>query len=126
MQDKQLYEYAVIRFVPNVEREEFINVGVILFSKQYKYIKVYYKIDVAKINLLAPEADVETLQLNLEAFEKIATGAKDGGPIATLELPERFRWLTSVRSAALQTSRPHSGLSADLDATSAKLFNELV
>lgn len=126
MQDKHLYEYAVIRFVPNVEREEFVNVGVILFSKRNNYIKIRYQINQDKIKLLYPETDFEILQENLEAFNKICCGAKDGGLIASYDVPERFRWLTAVRSASLQTSRPHPGFSADLDATLEKLFRELV
>jgi len=126
MQEQQLYEYAVIRFVPDVAREEFINVGVILFSKRKHYIKIRYQVNKNKIQFLAPETDFEILQANLDAFEKICTGAKDGGPIASLGVPERFRWLTAVRSASLQTSRPHPGFATDLDATLEKLFQELV
>lgn len=126
MQDKHLYEYAVIRFVPNVEREEFVNVGVILFSKRNNYIKIRYQINQDKIKLLYPETDFEILQQNLEAFHKICCGANDGGLIASYDVPERFRWLTAVRSASLQTSRPHPGFSTNLDETVEKLFKELV
>ena len=126
MQEKHLYEYAVIRFVPRVEREEFINVGIILFSKRNHYIKIRYQVNEAKINLLSPEIDLETLHQHLEAFEKIGNGVKDGGRIALLDTPDRFRWLTAVRSASIQTSRPHPGFSANLDVTLEKLFKELV
>lgn len=126
MPDKYLYEYAMIRFVPNVEREEFINVGIILFSKQARYIKIRYQIDETKIKLFEPETDVDMLRENLEAFEKICCGNQNGGPIAAFDIPERFRWLTAVRSAAIQTSRPHPGFAVDLDATLEKLFRELV
>lgn len=126
MQEQHLYEYAVIRYVPHVEREEFINVGVILFSKRKRYLKIRYQLNQDKIQLLAPDTDFEILQSNLEAFDKICTGAKDGGPIAALDTPERFRWLTAVRSASLQTSRPHPGFANDLDITLEKLFKELV
>lgn len=126
MQEKCLYEYAIIRFVPSVEREEFINVGVILFSKRNNYIKVRYKVNDDKIKLFSSETDIETLQQNLAAFEKIANGSKEGGPIAGFDIPERFRWLTAVRSASLQTSRPHPGFAENLDDTLEKLFKELV
>lgn len=126
MQEQHLYEYAVIRYVPHVEREEFINVGVILFSKRQRYLGVRYQLNQDKIQRLAPDTDFEMLQSNLEAFDKICTGAKDGGPIAALDTPERFRWLTAVRSASLQTSRPHPGFANDLDITLEKLFQELV
>jgi hypothetical protein len=126
MQGKHLYEYAVIRFVPKIEREEFLNVGIILFSKQAEYIRMMYKIDENKLNLLSEEIELDLLHSNLDAFEKICTGAKEGGAIARLDIPERFRWLTAVRSSCLQTSRPHPGFSDDLDKTVEYLFTELV
>ena len=105
MQDKHLYEYAVIRIVPKIEREEFINVGLIMFTS---------------------DIDKESLCTNLHVFDKICSGAKDGGPIASLDIPERFRWLTAIRSASIQTSRPHPGFSNDLEQTFERLFQELV
>ena len=126
MQEKYLYEYAVIRVVPRVEREEFLNVGIILFCKRAKFIKMLYAIDQSKMQLFSSELDLEQLQLNMESFQKIAHGAKNGGPIAQFELSERFRWLTALRSSAIQTSRPHPGFSIDLDKTVQRLFQEMV
>lgn len=126
MQEKHLYEYAVIRVLPKVEREEFINVGIILFSKRAKYIKVLYKIDENKLKMFSDDVDIEEIDSILKAFEKISSGSKDGGVIATFDVPERFRWLTAVRSSCIQTSRPHSGFSSDLDQTIQCLFKELV
>ena len=126
MQEKYLYEYAVIRVVPRVEREEFLNVGIILFCKRAKFIKMLYAIDQSKMQLFSSELDLEQLQLNMESFQKIAHGAKNGGPIAQFELSERFRWLTALRSSAIQTSRPHPGFSIDLDKTVQRLFEEMV
>ena len=126
MQGKHLYEYAVIRLVPKVEREEFFNVGIILFSKRAKYIKALYKVDENKLNLFSSELESESLFANLHVFDKICSGTKEGGPIAALDVPERFRWLTAVRSASIQTSRPHPGFSDDLDQTLEILFRELV
>lgn len=126
MQEKHLYEYAVIRVLPKVEREEFINVGIILFSKRAKYIKVLYKIDENKLKMFSDDVDIEEIDSILKAFEKISSGSKVGGVIATFDVPERFRWLTAVRSSCIQTSRPHSGFSSDLDQTIQCLFQELV
>lgn len=126
MQDSHLYEYAVIRVVPRVEREEFLNIGIILFCKRAKFIKVLYHINYAKIQALSSDFDVEQLHCNLTSLQKIAIGAKDGGPIGQMEIPERFRWLTAIRSSAIQTSRPHPGLCQDLDKTIQRLFEELV
>ena len=126
MQDKHLYEYAVIRVVPRVEREEFVNAGVIVFCKRQKFIKMLYTVNEEKIHMLYPETDTDQIRLNLQSFEKIANGAKDGGPIALLDIPERFRWLTAVRSSVIQTSRPHPGFCADMEQLTQKLFNDLV
>lgn len=126
MQDKHLYEYAIIRVVPRVEREEFLNVGVVVFCKKEKYLQVKYKLDGKKLQILSPELDLEQLDKNLESFEKICLGAKDGGPIAQMDIPSRFRWLTAVRSSVIQTSRPHPGLCEDLEKTLIRLFSELV
>ena len=114
MQDKHLYEYAVIRIVPKIEREEFINVGLIMFCKRPKFIKARYHVNEEKLRLFTSD------------FDKICSGAKDGGPIASLDIPERFRWLTAIRSASIQTSRPHPGFSNDLEQTFERLFQELV
>lgn len=126
MQGKHLYEYAVIRMVPKVEREEFFNVGVILFSKKANFIRSLCHIDENKLRLYTSEVDSEQASTHLQVFQKICAGDKDGGPIAMLDVPERFRWLTAVRSSCIQTSRPHAGFSDDLNQTLERLFKELV
>jgi hypothetical protein len=126
MQEKHLYEYAVIRAVPVPEREEFLNVGIILFCKKSNFIEVHTALNEAKLKLFPGELDIEQLRLNLDAFEKIARGIPEAGPIAQLDVPSRFRWLTAVRSSAIQTSRPHPGFSKDLQQTAKRLFEELV
>ncbi|MDR3025802.1 DUF3037 domain-containing protein [Chryseobacterium sp.] len=126
MQEDKIYEYAVIRLVPKVEREEFFNIGLVMFSKREKFIRVEFYLCPDKFKLMHSKLDYEDIIRNLESFQKIANGDKDGGPIALLDIPERFRWLTAVRSAVVQTSRPHPGKSKDLNNTFGKLFEELV
>ena len=126
MPGKHLYEYAVIRVLPRVEREEFFNVGIILFSKKCNYLKAVYYLNEDKLALFSSELDVESLRANLQVFDKICNWHKDGGPIAMMDVPERFRWLTAVRSSSIQTSKPHSGFSKDLEETLQRLFQELV
>lgn len=126
MQEKHLYEYAVIRVMPRVEREEFLNVGIVLFCKKEKFIKMIYTVDMAKLQLFAPDFAPEQLERNLESFQKIGHGAIDGGPIAQFDIPSRFRWLTALRSSAIQTSRPHPGLCDDLEHTINRLFEDMV
>jgi hypothetical protein len=126
MHEKHIYEYAVIRILPTPEREEFLNAGIILFCKKADFIKVHYSLDKVKLALFSKDLDLEQLELNLKSLEKIAMGDSQGGPIAQLDVPSRFRWLTAVRSSAIQTSRPHPGLCNDLEQTAKRLFEELV
>ena len=126
MQPKHLYEYAIVRVVPIVEREEFVNAGVVLFCKRQRYVRMQYQLQEEKILALMPNADLDEIRKNLEAFFKISTGAKDAGPIAQLDPTDRFRWLTAVRSSSIQTSRPHPGICEDLDKAFEKLFSEMV
>ncbi|MCF4101164.1 DUF3037 domain-containing protein [Gillisia sp. M10.2A] len=126
MQEKHLYEYAVIRVLPRVEREEFLNVGIVLFCKRQKFLKVLFQLDEERLKCLCDDFDLEPVRNNLESFEKICAGAKNGGPIAQLDVASRFRWLTAVRSSSIQTSRPHPGLCEDIEVTLQRLFKELV
>ena len=107
MQDKHLFEYAVIRIVPMVEREEFLNVGIILFSKQQKFLQCLYTLDEERLKVFNDTVDVDEVTKHLESFERICNGTKDSGPIGQLDLPCRFRWLTATRSTVLQTSKVH-------------------
>jgi hypothetical protein len=126
MHEQHLYDYAVIRVVPRVELEEFINVCFMLYSKRQKYLRIQYQIPVAKIQSFCSEFDLDQLKINLDSFVAICEGKKEAGPIAQFEKDERFRWLTAVKSSSIQTSRPHSGFSSNLDQTFEKLYSELV
>ena len=126
MHKVKLYEYAVIRLVPRVEREEFFNIGLILFSKKEDYIRLEYHLCTEKFGLMHSGLDYDEIIHHLDTFKQIAAGEKNSGPIALLDVPERFRWLTSVRSSVLQTSRPHPGKTDNLDKTFERLFEELV
>lgn len=119
-----LYEYAVVRYLPVIEREEFVNVGLIMMCKRLKWIKVMLRVDESRVSALFPSCCLDTLCSQLASFEKIASGAP--GVIGDLDPHERFRWLTAVRSASIQTSRPHPGLTPDLETTFSTLFQELV
>ncbi len=126
MQEDKLYEYAIIRLVPKVEREEFFNIGLIMASTKAKYIRVQFYLCPEKFQLMKSDLDFEEITQNLENFRQIAQGNKKAGLIAALEPAERFRWLTAVRSSVIQTSPVHPGKTTDLDATFERLFEELV
>ncbi|MEX6686152.1 DUF3037 domain-containing protein [Danxiaibacter flavus] len=126
MQEKHLFEYAVIRYVPLVEREEFLNVGVILFCKRLQFLQARFNIDEQKIKAFNGDADIAQLKEYLNAFLLIAEGNKNGGPISKLDPPSRFRWLTATRSTIVQTSKTHPGLCGDMEHALDKLFTQLV
>jgi hypothetical protein len=126
MQEKHLFEYAVIRVVPRVEREEFLNIGVILYCARLKYLQLIYTLDTEKLAAFYPKLDIAGLAQHLMAFEAITKGSKDGGPIAQLDLANRFRWLTATRSTILQSSKVHPGLCADPAAALQRLHATLV
>ena len=126
MQEDKLYHYAVIRLVPKIEREEFINIGLILFSKNEQFIRLKYHLCKEKFRLMCTDTEYEDVIRSLETFKQIAEGNHDFGPIPKMDIPERFRWLAAVRSSIIQTSPTHIGKSYNLDETFERLFNELV
>ena len=126
MQDKHLFEYAVIRVVPRVEREEFMNVGVILLCSKQKFLKMVYHIDRERLQAFAKDLDIQALEENLLSFQRIATGGADAGPIGELDAASRFRWLTATRSTVVQTSKVHPGFCGNGDDTILRLYNQLV
>jgi hypothetical protein len=126
MQGRHLFEYAIVRIVPRVEREEFLNVGIILYCKDKKYLDTKFSINKDRIAALCAEVDCDEVEEHLQSFEKIAKGEKDAGPIAALDLPSRFRWLTATRSTIIQTSKVHPGFCESPADTLQKLFTQLV
>jgi len=126
MQDRQLFEYAVIRVVPRVEREEFLNVGVIVYCAKQKFLKSIFVLDEFKLKAFAKDIDVQAVKDNLQAFTRLCAGGRDGGPIGELDLASRFRWLTAMRSTVLQTSRVHPGFCVDAEEKLNSLLAEQV
>ncbi len=123
---KQLFEYAVIRLVPKPEREEFVNVGVILYCKSLKYLGLQYTINTAKLKALCPQDFcIHELTQHLQAFQAISNGTSSS-PISKLNAPSRFRWLTATRSTIVQTSKTHPGLCTNPAETLQKLHEQLV
>ncbi|OAB79853.1 DUF3037 domain-containing protein [Cochleicola gelatinilyticus] len=126
MQDKVTFEYAVIRVVPKVEREEFFNVGVILFSKRKKFLGIKYKIDPKLLAAFSEDLDIQILNENLQAWQQICKGNPFGGAIGKLEISDRFRWLTACRSTIIQSSNVHPGLCSDPEKILEELYNTYV
>ncbi|MCM1110635.1 MAG: DUF3037 domain-containing protein [Clostridium sp.] len=126
MNDDNLYEYAVLRYVPDIERGEFINVGLAMMSKRRRWIRLRYGLDPARLAAIGGELTLEQISRQLDGFRAVAEGASEAGPIAGYPVEERFRWLTAAKSCVLQTSPVHPGLSSDLDATFDRLYARLV
>lgn len=126
MPDKHLFEYAVIRVVPRVEREEFLNVGVIVYCRDLKFLQCLYTLNKAKLDSFCADFDCDEVDKHLKAFEWICAGDPKGGQIAKLDIASRFRWLTATRSTVVQTSKVHPGFSENPLATLEKLHEQLV
>ncbi len=126
MQEKFLFEYAVIRVMPRVEREEFMNVGIILFCAKQKFLKSIFVLDETRMLAFSPKIDLDELKANLCAFERISVAAKGSGPIGQYDQASRFRWLTATRSTVVQCSKVHPGLCTDAEETLLRLHQELV
>jgi Protein of unknown function (DUF3037) len=126
MPEKHLFEYAVIRVMPRVEREEFLNVGVIVYCPAQGFLQTRYELDQERLRAFSAALDSQELEARLLAFKKVCAGGADGGPIGKLPLAGRFRWLTATRSTVVQTSRVHPGLCVDAGETLARLYSQLV
>lgn len=120
------YSYAVVRVVPRVERGEFLNVGVVLFSRELDFLGVRLEIDESRLKNLAADVDLPTVERHLATFRAIADGGSDGGPIAALPKPERFHWLVAPRSTMIQTSPVHVGRAQNAEQALDQLLDEFV
>lgn len=126
MQERLLYEYAIIRVVPRIERGEFINTGVILFCRDAAFLGMKYEINEKKILSLNPDADISKIRELLLAFERVCCGKPGASDISLLKIADRFRWLTAQRSTMIQVSEVHPGMTLDPEKKLEQLFDELV
>jgi hypothetical protein len=126
MQENNLFEYAVIRVVPQVEREEVLNVGVILYCPKLKFLQCLCAVDEKRLCSFSNKIDIDDLKGHLHSYAEICRGGENGGPIAQLDMPSRFRWLTATRSTVVQSSKVHPGLCIDPKDTLEKLYAQLV
>ena len=120
------YDYAIVRVVPHVEREEFVNAGVILYCSSVPYLGARIELDPARLLALAPGVDLEDIERQLALIPLICAGDPLGGPIAELPLAQRFHWLVAPRSTVIETSVVHSGLCEDPEATLEQLVEKVV
>lgn len=119
--DYNLYEYSIVRYVPRIDRGEFINIGVIMMCKRRRWLRCRLKINKSRILAFAPDADLKRLEQQIEIFN-----SKDV-PFPGLPVEETYRWLTAVKSAVIQTSPSHPGLAtSSLEDTLDSLFRDLI
>jgi hypothetical protein len=120
------YDYAVIRVVPRVEREEFVNVGVIVTCQDSDFLAARIEVDESRLLTLDPALDLAIVREHLAAIPAICAGGERAGALGTLSRRERFDWLTAPRSALIQTSAVHSGRCSDAAAILEHLMRVMV
>jgi hypothetical protein len=125
-QSPEAFAYAAVRVVPDIEREEFLNAGLILFCRPARYLVARAALDEAALSALRPDCDVDGMRGQLSLIERIAAGEADAGPISLLDQSERFGWLTAPRSTIVQPGPIHTGTTQDPAATFEHLFHILV
>ena len=126
MPERKAYSYAIFRVVPRVEREEFLNVGAILFCPELRFLDAQVQVDEPRLRTLWPASDLAVVRRHLEAIPLICAGAPEAGAIARLTPKERFHWLTAPRSTGIQCSAVRSGLTEDPAASLAHLLQVCV
>lgn len=126
VRERFVFDYAVVRIVPRVDRGEFVNAGVILFCPTRGFLDSRIELDEARLKMLAPNIDVDVVRSYLDAIPKICAGGGEAGSIGSLPQRARFHWLVAPRSTIIQTSDVHSGVHEDPAAALDGLFEKLV
>ena len=126
MRDQSRYDYAVIRVVPKVEREEFINAGVILSCPERSFLEASIELNEGRLLALDPSVDLDVVRMHLATIPTICRGGADAGPIGQLPQRERFYWLVAPRSTIIQTSPVHTGRCSDPAAALRRLVTKMV
>jgi hypothetical protein len=120
------YDYAVVRVVPRVDRGEFVNAGVIVSCQTRDFLAARIELDAPRLLALDPNADLESIRMNLQSIMRICEGGSQAGPIGALTQRERFHWLVAPRSTIIQTSPVHSGRCGDPREVIEHLLNTMV
>ncbi len=126
MRDPEAYDYAIVRVVPRVEREEFVNVGVIVSCPKLNFLEARFAIDEARLRALDPNIDIETIRAHTDSIRAICAGGERAGPFARLSQRERFHWIVAPRSTIIQTSAVHTGKCDDPNTLVEHLLEKMV
>ena len=120
------FDYAILRVVPRVDREEFINAGIVVFCLEKRYLEARVLLNPDRLKALWPEVDVDLVRAHLDAIPRICAGDPAAGPIAKLSLRERFHWLTAPRSTVIQPSPVHTGVCDSADGVLDRLATQFL
>lgn len=126
MHERLMYDYAIVRVVPRVEREEFVNVGAIVSCATRRFLEARIELNEQRLIAIDPTLDVEIVQNHLAAIPIICAGGEQSGPIGQLPQRERFHWLVAPRSTIIQTSKVHTGFCKNLAAVLDRLLDAKV
>lgn len=126
MRDKDVFEYAIVRIVPRVEREEFLNAGIVLYCATQNFLCAVFALNERRLRVMNPDVNISEIHEHLRVFERVCAGGPKAGAIGELPVGERFRWLTAPRSNVVQTSPVHTGLTANARETLDHLLATLV
>jgi len=126
VRDHYPYDYAIFRVVPRVEREEFVNVGVIVSCPARNFLEARVELDEQRVRALDSTLDVESIRAHLATIPAICAGGEQAGPIGQLTQGERFHWLVAPRSTTIQTSPVHTGSCKDPAEVIEHLLNTMV
>jgi hypothetical protein len=126
VRDHSSYDYAIVRVVPRVEREEFVNVGAIVSCPSQDFLQARIEVDEQRLRALEPAIDIEAIRVYLASIPAICAGGSQGGPIGRLSRRERFDWLVAPRSTIIQTSKVHTGRCSDPATLLEHLLNTMV
>lgn len=126
MSERVPYLYSILRLVPCLERGEAMNVGLVMFCRPQRFLRVGFHLDAGRIAVFAPEVNIELIESRLESLSMIAAADQRGGPVAALDIGERFHWLSNVSNTMIQPGEVHPGLTTDASHTFTHLFTTLV
>jgi Protein of unknown function (DUF3037) len=126
MPDGAQFQYAILRVVPDVERGERLNAGIVLLCRPQRFLAARIELDERLLLGMAPAADLARIRAHLDLIPRLCAGDADAGPLALLDQPERFHWIASPSSTVVQPSAVHTGLTADATTTLDGLMARLV
>ena len=126
MPEPRPFAYTILRLVPRIDRGECINVGVVVFCRQHRFLGARFELDRARLGAFCPELSLDDLAPHLHAIDAVMRGDPAGGALAALDQSDRFGWVAARSSTVIQASEVHTGITDDPAGTLRHLFERLV